>query len=105
VDCVGYVQRQTSRPTTQASVGPSQRCGAALRGGPSSIGVIHLRRRWPEGTTVPGVTAGIEDICNLVAEYSVDPVAIGDQMVVYTLVVLEVRGGKIANQWVSSMFR
>jgi len=90
--------------------------------------------RWPEGAE-PAVSNGIEEISNLVAEYPVDPTPIGDETFTYVpsaediealsqayngaryiagpvrvgrdlyMVVLEVKDGKVANQWVSYMYR
>jgi hypothetical protein len=90
--------------------------------------------QWPEGTE-PAVSTGIEEISNLVAEYPVDPTPMGDDTFTYVpsakdiealsvaydgarymagpvmvgrdlyMSVIEIRDGKVANQWVSYMYR
>jgi hypothetical protein len=90
--------------------------------------------RWPEGAD-PARSTGIEEISSLVAGYPVDPTPIGGETLTYVpsakdiealsvaydgakymagpvrvgrdlyMVVVEVREGKVANQWVDYMYR
>jgi ketosteroid isomerase-like protein len=90
--------------------------------------------RWPEGAD-PARTTGIEEISKAVADYPVDPTPMGDEIFIYEPsakdiealsvayegaqyiagpvrvgrdlyhVVVEVRDGRIANQWVDYMYR
>ncbi len=90
--------------------------------------------QWPEGSE-PAVSTGIDAITKLVADYPIDPTRIGDETFTYVpsakdiealsvaydgaryvaypvrvgrdlyLSVIEIRDGKVANQWVSYMYR
>jgi ketosteroid isomerase-like protein len=90
--------------------------------------------RWPEGAE-PALSTGIEEISDLMAEYPVDPTPMGDATFGYIpsakdiealsvaydgaryiagpvmlyrnlyMSVIEIRDGKVANQWVSYMYR
>jgi hypothetical protein len=90
--------------------------------------------QWPEGSD-PAASTGIDAIAKMVADYPVDPVRVGDSTFTYLpsakdiglmtaayqgaryaaapvtvgrdlyMVVLEIRGGKVANQWISYMYR
>ncbi len=90
--------------------------------------------QWPEGSD-PAVSSGIDAISKMAADYPVDPVRVGDATFSYVpsakdiglmtgayqgaryvaapvtvgrdlyMVVMEIRDGKVANQWVSYMFR
>ena len=90
--------------------------------------------QWPEGSE-PAVSAGIDAISKMAADYPVDPVRVGDAVLRYVpsakdielmsaayqdaryaaapvavgrdlyMVVEEIRDGKVANQWISYMYR
>ncbi len=90
--------------------------------------------QWPEGSE-PVASAGIDAISKMAADYPVDPVRVGDATFSYVpsakdiglmtgayqgaryvaapvtvgrdlyMVVEEIRNGKVANQWVSYMYR
>jgi hypothetical protein len=92
--------------------------------------VIH----WPEGAE-PAVSNGVQEIRSMVAEYPVDPTPMGQDVFTYVppakdiealsrayngahfiagpvrvgrdlyMSVIEIRDGKVANQWVSYMYR
>ena len=92
--------------------------------------VIH----WPEGSD-PAMSTGIDAISKMAAGYPVDPVRVGDAAFSYVpsakdidlmsaaykgaryvaspvtvardlyMVVMEIRNGKVANQWISYMYR
>ena len=89
---------------------------------------------WPAGSD-PAVSTGIDAITKLVADYPIDPTRIGDETFTYIpsakdiealsvayegarymaypvrvgrdlyMSVIEIRDGKVANQWVSYMYR
>jgi hypothetical protein len=88
---------------------------------------------WPEGAT-PAKTVGIDQISSTVKTYPIDPMPLGDGSLAYVpsakdiqalnvsykgarfiacpvvagrdlyMMVLQVRDGKVANQWISPMF-
>jgi hypothetical protein len=90
--------------------------------------------RWPEGSD-PAMSTGIDAISKMAADYPVDPVRVGGATFSYVpsakdiqlmtaayqgaryvaapvtvgrdlyMVVEEIRGGKVANQWISYMYR
>jgi hypothetical protein len=90
--------------------------------------------QWPQGSD-PAVSAGIDAISKMAAGYPVDPVRVGDATLSYIpsakdiglmtaayqgaryvaapvavgrdlyMVVMEIRDGKVANQWISYMYR
>ena len=90
--------------------------------------------QWPEGSE-PAVSTGIDAISKMAADYPVDPVRVGDAAFSYVpsakdielmsaayqgaryvaapvavardlyMVVMEIRDGKVANQWISYMYR
>jgi hypothetical protein len=90
--------------------------------------------QWPEGAE-PAVSAGIDAISKMAADYPVDPVRVGDATFSYVpsakdielmtvayqgaryvaapvevgrdlyMVVMELRDGKVANEWISYMYR
>jgi hypothetical protein len=92
--------------------------------------VIH----WPEGSE-PAVSNGVEEISGMVADYPVDPTPMGQDVFTYVpsakdiealsqayngshfvagpvrvgrdlyMSVIEIRDGKVANQWVDYMYR
>ena len=90
--------------------------------------------RWPEGSD-PAVSTGIDAISKMAANYPVDPLRVGDATFSYVpsakdvglmsaayqgaryiaapvtvgrdlyMVVEEIRDGKVANEWISYMYR